>query len=160
MLLTRTETSSPCKGSERSILQPRYFEEINLLADAIRNSKKPDMVLSIMPGDGAVPASGQAIATAGSATAYRITPDFHADKGAAGGICRNPAGCWGSPGAEIVVGKCSATDKSQVWESEGTSSFAMTFSAGPMLLSCRHDTSHNCLAVRPLSAEPSRVCKR
>lgn len=93
-----------------------YYSEINLLADAIRNSKKPDMVLSIMPGDGAVPAGGAAVAATHGATAYRITPDFHADTGGAGGVCRNPAGCWGAPGKEIVVTKCSATDKAQVWE--------------------------------------------
>lgn len=75
-----------------------------------------------MPGDGAIPADGRRIAEAHMATAYRVTPDFHADTGGGGGGCANPAGCWGAPGASIVTAKCDPADKGQVWRWQTTGS--------------------------------------
>ena len=127
-----------------------YLSEIDLLASAIAKSANPKMVLSIMPGDGSVPADGVAVAALPhKPTTYRVTADFHADNGGSG-TCANPAGCWGAPGGDIVLANCNLSDKGQVWQWTqgavvGQGFFIMPFSAGKMTLSCRNDVdNHTC----------------
>lgn len=146
-----------------------YLAEIELLATAIRTSSKPDMVLSVMPGDGAQPSGALAVSQQHWVTSYRVTPDFHADNGKGGGVCANPAGCFGSAGGDITIAKCQSTDKSQSWKWKDASNgdslgdvaagmFVMPYSDAPpwspafptlkgeLALSCRHDDTHNCTA--------------
>lgn len=147
-----------------------YLAEIELLATAIRSSSKPDMILSVMPGDGAQPSGALAVSQQHWVTSYRVTPDFHADNGkGGGGVCANPAGCFGSAGGDITIAKCQPKDKSQSWKWKDASNgdslgdvaagmFVMPYSDAPpwspafptlkgeLALSCRHDDTHNCTA--------------
>jgi hypothetical protein len=147
-----------------------YIAEIELLAMAIRSSRRPEMILSVMPGDGAQPSGGLAVSQQHWVTSYRVTPDFHADNGRGGGVCANPAGCFGDAGGEITLAQCNPDDKAQAWKwqdvgaasADGGSSgmFVMPFSDAPpwspayptlkgeLALSCRHDEApaHNCQA--------------
>lgn len=137
-----------------------YVGEIELLATAIRMSKRPDMVLSVMPGDGAMLSGGQAVAKEHWVTSYRVTPDFHADTGSSAGVCRNPSGCYGSAGGHITLAACDPHDKAQAWQwkqvnvSHGV--FVMPFSDAPvwsptyptlkgqLALSCRFGGANSC----------------
>jgi len=110
------------------------------------------MVLSLMPGNGAVPSGGSFVAGGRFANSYRVTPDFHADTGSGGGApCAAPGGCTGAPGASIVVRPCNNSDPRQAWQwisgpATGWAAFVMPFSSNlQFTLSCRNDQAHSCL---------------